>query len=237
MVSGADIRRGLPARVGVGIRRASDDAPALAVHPLEDGILGPRAAERRRRSFALGRATARDALAELDIAPVGIGRGPAGEPVWPPGVVGAISHSDDLAVAVVGWRADYAGLGVDVEHLSPGLSARASRLVCTPAEIAWLESAMDSRLLTMLFSAKEAVFKATFPIAGVWLGFGDAELTWHAEQRLFEARLLKDAGRGEPAGSILQVRCTLTATEVLSTTYTLARDVSLPTKCGTGGGW
>ena len=74
----------------------------------------------------------------------------------------------------------------------------------------------------MLFSAKEAVFKALFPIERVWLGFGDAELTWHAGRCAFEARLLKTAGRDYSVGSTLEVTCRLLETMVLSTTYALA---------------
>jgi enterobactin synthetase component D len=219
VLTATDVRRDLPAPVGVGIRRAAEDQPLPPLLPAEDGILGARAVQRRRQSFALGRAAARDALAELGIGPVAIGRGAGGEPEWPPGLVGAISHSGDLAVALVGWLTDYAGLGVDLEQLSPGMSERASRMVCTPTELAWLAGHVDGRLRTALFSAKEAVFKATFPIARIWLGFGDAELTWDSPRQAFEARLLKAAGPRHPLGSLLHVRCTFTALEVLTTTY------------------
>jgi 4'-phosphopantetheinyl transferase EntD len=74
----------------------------------------------------------------------------------------------------------------------------------------------------MLFSAKEAVFKALFPIERIWLGFGDAELTWHAERCVFDARLLKSAGLKYPVGSTLEVACRLAEAMVLSTTYALA---------------
>jgi enterobactin synthetase component D len=220
-LAAADARRALPYPVGVGIRRGAD-ANLPALYPAEETHLGPNAARRRRFFFALGRAAARDALAELDVAPVAIGRGPAGEPVWPDGIVGAISHTGDLAVAIVGWRSDYAGLGVDLEQLSPGLSARAARLVCTPAEMAWVGEAGGTSRGTMLFSAKEAVFKALFPIERIWLGFGDAELEWQAERCRFDARLLKDASTRYPSGSVLPVQCTLTDAQVLSTTYALA---------------
>jgi enterobactin synthetase component D len=216
----ADARRALPYPVGVGIRRGADAHPR-PLYPVEQTYLGPNAAQRRRFSFALGRAAARDALADIGIAPVAIQRGPAGEPVWPNGIVGAISHTGDLAVAIVGWQSDYAGLGIDLERLSPGLSVRAARLVCTPAEMTWVGDGGGSSRGTMLFSAKEAVFKALFPIERIWLGFGDAELAWQPERCAFEARLLKSAGRSYPSGSALQVQCTLTHAEVLSTTYAL----------------
>ena len=141
--------------------------------------------------------------------------------MWPPGIVGAISHTGDLAVAIVGRQSDYAGLGIDLERLSPGLSTRAARLVCTASELAWVGDSGATTRGTMLFSAKEAVFKALFPIERIWLGFGDAELEWQPERCAFAARLLKRASSGYREGAVLQVQCTLTDAEVLSTTYAL----------------
>jgi 4'-phosphopantetheinyl transferase EntD len=213
-----DVRRALPRAVGVGVRRLGFDGVLPALEPGEQELLGPRAVQRRRVSFALGRAAARDALADIGVEPSPIGRGPGGEPLWPTGIVGAISHSGEVAIAVVGRVTDYAGLGLDVEQLSPGLSARASELVCTAAERAWLAGGPEY-WRTMLFSAKEAVFKALYPIERVWLGFSDAELAWRPERCGFDARLLKRASEGYPVGSGLEVSCTLTDAEVLSTTF------------------
>jgi 4'-phosphopantetheinyl transferase EntD len=83
----------------------------------------------------------------------------------------------------------------------------------------WVDVDSGTERLMMLFSAKEAVFKAVFPIARVWLGFADAELTWRASERLFEARLLKSAGSATPVGTVLPVSCAITAGLVLSTTF------------------
>src|SRR5262249_24756139 len=143
------IRRGLPKPVGVGIRYVSDmgDAPPR-LDPREEGILGPQAVAARRVLFALGRAAARGALRELGIADVGIQRGPGGDPLWPDGFVGAISHAPDLAVAVVGRASDYAGLGIDVEEPARGPTARAARLVCRPSEMAWVDPESGTQRLT-----------------------------------------------------------------------------------------
>jgi len=213
------VRCGMPFPIGVGVRHRTDGTPAL--HALEEQSLGPKAVERRRVYFSMGRAAARDALAELGIYGVAIERGPSGEPLWPAGSVGAISHAGDLAIAIVGKASHYAGLGIDIEQLSRGLTARAARLVCTPAEMEWVNPEADTTRLTMLFSAKEAVFKALFPIEGVWLGFGDAELTWQPERCAFEARLLKTASSAHPRGALLEVRCSVVGENVLSTTYAL----------------
>jgi 4'-phosphopantetheinyl transferase EntD len=209
----------MPFPIGVGVRHRADGTPGL--HALEELSLGPKAIERRRVYFSMGRAAARDALAEFDIYGVAIERGPSGEPLWPAGIVGAITHAGDLAIAIVGRQTHYAGLGIDVEQLSRGLTARAARLICTPAEMDWVNPEAGTTRLTMLFSAKEAVFKALFPIEGVWLGFGDAELTWHPERCAFEARLLKTASSTHPRGATLEVRCRVIGADVLSTTYAL----------------
>lgn len=215
-----DARRGLPFAVGVGAWRRWDGEPPPP-YPEEAALLGPRAAQRRRQSFAYGRAAARLALRDLGVGPAPIGRGSGGEPLWPENLVGTITHSGDLALAMVGWRSQYAGLGVDLEQLTPGLSERAIRLVCSPLEQAWLSCGPDV-WRTMLFSAKEAIFKALNPIEGVWLGFSDAELTLDLERQLFHARLRKCAAAAYPEGSTIDVRYTLTAAEVLSTTYVRA---------------
>jgi enterobactin synthetase component D len=211
----------LPHPVGVGIRLIGDgDLPPLEAE--EEALLGPKVVPQRRLYFSAGRAAARGALIDLGLGAAAIGRGPGGEPLWPEGVVGAITHAGPVALAIVGRTQQYAGLGLDVEELGRNLSARVARLVCRPAEMEWVDVGSGTRRLIMLFSAKEAVFKALFPIERVWLGFADAELTWVEQRCGFEARLVKAAGARYPSGSVLPVFCSLTATQVLSTTYCLA---------------
>jgi 4'-phosphopantetheinyl transferase EntD len=83
--------------------------------------------------------------------------------------------------------------------------------------MAWADPESGTTRLTMLFSAKEAVFKAVYPIARVWLGFADAELEWRSERRAFEARVLKSIGEGYPVDFRLEVQCTVADGWVLST--------------------
>ena len=212
------VRRFLRRPVGVGVRRVSESVDGLPpLEAEEEEALGPRAIERRRIFFTLGRAAARDAMADLGLERAAIGRGDGGEPRWPEGVVGAISHAGDLAIAVVGLRSDFVGQGIDVEELSRGPSSRAARLICRPSEMAWADPESGTERLAMLFSAKEAIFKALYPIEQVWLGFSDAELTWQADRCAFEARILKSVGEGYPAGFALEVHSVLTPTQVLST--------------------
>ncbi len=52
------------------------------------------------------------------------------------------------------------------------------------------EMTADVRLDTLVFSAKEAVYKAWFPLAQRWLGFEDVELSIDPAAAGFRARLL-----------------------------------------------
>jgi len=187
------IARLLPACAASAEARADD--PAAAPHPDErEAVAG--AVQRRRREFVTGRACARAALERLGAVPVAIPAGPRGEPVWPAGIVGSITHCDGYRAAAVARTGDVAAIGIDAEPNRPlpgGLLddvASATerehllRLARTAPGVAW------DRLL---FSAKEAVYKAWFPVTGAWLGFEDAEVEVDPDTGRFGVRLLRDA--------------------------------------------
>lgn len=215
----AHVRRGLPSAVGVGLLNVSACSVEPPLFPGEEQALSPRAVPGRRLQYALGRAAARDALAGLGLPPVAIPRGDGGQPLWPGGIVGAISHSHADVVAIAGRRGDYRGLGVDVEELDRNLDARIARLIARPSEMTWVNAEVGLDRLVMLFSAKEAMFKALYPVDQVWFGFGDAELTWNPKRQAFEAELRKDLGREYRAGFSLQIACTLGSNWVSSTAF------------------
>jgi enterobactin synthetase component D len=104
--------------------------------------------------------------------------GPRRAPVWPDGLVGSIAHSGNMAIAAVGRGARWAGLGIDLEQ--SGNAARTADFVpriVTPPEIASLAPSFAAPLATLLvFSAKEAIYKAVAARAGR-IGFADARCT------------------------------------------------------------
>jgi 4'-phosphopantetheinyl transferase EntD len=125
----------------------------------------PRAVAKRRTERAFGRACARAALAELGIAPAAIVAGAGGEPRWPAGLAGSITHTDEHAAAAV-TRA-VGALGIDLESLAH--AARVPDLLATVALAS--ERAHPAALL---FSAKESVYKCLY--AGRFLDFHEVEL-------------------------------------------------------------
>jgi 4'-phosphopantetheinyl transferase EntD len=150
------------------------------------GPVGPaRAVE-----FAAGRDCARKALAALGVPPVPVLPAPDRSPIWPPGVVGSITHCAGYAAAVVGLSSEVTSIGVDAEPNRP-LPGRVCERIAHPAELRWLRSAPRRGVHwdRLLFSAKESVYKAWAPLTGAWLGFLDATVTVEPDTGRFHAAL------------------------------------------------
>jgi 4'-phosphopantetheinyl transferase EntD len=149
-----------------------------------------RAVEQRRREFITGRGCARLALERLGIAPAPIPAGPRGEPVWPSGVVGSITHCRGYRACAAARVGDVLAVGIDAEVHAP-LPEGVLEHVAFGRETAMVATQGAGVCLDrLLFSAKEAVYKAWFPLAGRWLGFEDVELTIDLPAGAFQARLL-----------------------------------------------
>ena len=69
-----------------------------------------------RRASGAARMVARSLLAQLGHPEAQVPKGAGGAPVWPVGVVGSLAHDDEIAVAAVGLRRDFASVGIDVER-------------------------------------------------------------------------------------------------------------------------
>jgi 4'-phosphopantetheinyl transferase EntD len=140
---------------------------------------------KRRREFAMGRAAARAALADLDDRPPpSIPVGERRAPVWPEGVVGSITHSDGFCAAAVARASEFAAVGIDAEAVRE-LPAAVRDLVVTAGELRAPLSGPPWDVVA--FSAKEAVFKAWFPLTTTWLDFHDVTLAIDARARTFAA--------------------------------------------------
>jgi 4'-phosphopantetheinyl transferase EntD len=135
------------------------------------------AVPKRRTEFEQGRTCARRALRRLGIEGWPLLPGPKREPRWPPGVVGAITHTDGYVAAAVVRRPAGWGLGIDAEQRVP-LSDGVGALVCTDDERRWCRERAGSGVPweAVVFSAKESIFKAWFPLTGRWLDYLDADI-------------------------------------------------------------
>jgi 4'-phosphopantetheinyl transferase EntD len=152
------------------------------------------AVDKRRREFASVRYCARRALRDLGIAPVELLPGDGGAPQWPAGIVGSMTHADTYRGAAVARAADVITVGIDAEANEP-LPDDVREVAAGADELAALADLADrpgpcwDRLL---FSAKESVYKAWFPVARRWLGFEEARVRLDPAGR-FEVDLLVPA--------------------------------------------
>lgn len=140
------------------------DWPSIDAYPSELAALGG-CSPARRAEFATGRWCAREALAALGLPPQALPPRETGDPVWPPGFVGSITHCAGYRAAAVGRAADYRALGIDAEPHA-GLPTGVLTTVATAAEIDTVRGmpADGTAWDRVLFSSKEAAFKAWFPI-------------------------------------------------------------------------
>jgi 4'-phosphopantetheinyl transferase EntD len=131
-----------------------------------------RASAERRAEFAAGRTYARSALRTLDVTePVAILKGPAGEPLWPTGIVGSITHCPGFALAAVARTDEVETIGVDVEPNEP-LPEEIRSIVLLPGEPLVAGNPLSKAHLDRLtFSAKEAAYKAWFQVHHEWIDF------------------------------------------------------------------
>jgi 4'-phosphopantetheinyl transferase EntD len=158
----------------VRVGEAFVDRTDVPLFPEEEAAIA-RAVEKRRREFTTVRACARDALLALGIAPVPLVPGFRGAPRWPTGIVGSMTHCDGYAAAVVAHAADIASIGIDAEPNAP-LPEGVLDQICAGEVLPSLtaEGMGSVAVDRLLFSAKESVYKAWFPLTGRWLGFEDA---------------------------------------------------------------
>lgn len=148
------------------------------------------AVDKRRREFTTGRACAHQALRQLGLEAVAIDSGPHGEPLWPTGIVGSITHCDGYRACVVARCEDVRAIGIDAEPDRPLPDGVFEQVAFgrEPDLVADREAGVCMDRL--LFSAKEAVYKAWFPLTGRRLGFDDLELAIDAGVGTFRAGLL-----------------------------------------------
>ena len=158
---------------GVGAVAACVAAEAELFEYPEEGQHLVNAVSARRNEFISGRRCARAALAQIDHASCALPPDADGLPIWPAGSVGSISHSRGLCCAVVANADDVMSLGIDLEKTTR-LSPRAMERVVHPLEASF--SGGDQVLGSILFSAKEAFFKAQFPVWGAQPNFKDLAL-------------------------------------------------------------
>lgn len=135
-------------------------------------------------------------------------RRPDGQRGWPPGFVGSLAHKNTLVASIVAKATLISNLGLDVERVE-ACNDTLGHIVAPqeglPHGLSYREG------LTVVFSAKEAVFKAQFPTTNRRLSFGDVSIRWR------EAGPIDFRGEARCGSSpALDVRCALSGEWVIA---------------------
>jgi 4'-phosphopantetheinyl transferase EntD len=177
---------------GLSVVETREDVSDAVLYAEEEQVIA-RAVDKRRLEFTTVRHCARRAMAELGVPPAPLLPGERGEPLWPAGVVGSMTHCAGYRAAVVGLAPHVRSVGVDAEPHEP-LPGGVLDTIALPAERQRHEvlrrERPDVHWDRVLFSAKESVYKTWFPLTGRWLDFEEADIVIHPGPGSFEARLL-----------------------------------------------
>lgn len=144
---------------------------------------------KRRDEFTTGRACARLALERLGAPRAEVPSGSAGEPLWPPDVVGSITHCETYRACAVAWKTSIDSIGIDAEENEPLPDGVLDRISSAAERSLMPGGKADACLDRVLFSAKEAVYKAWYPLSHEWLGFHDVHLELDVDAHGFVAEL------------------------------------------------
>jgi 4'-phosphopantetheinyl transferase EntD len=112
------------------------------------------------------------------------------EPVWPERIIGSITHCDKYCAAVVASRITAASIGIDAEPNAP-LPEGVLDLIALAAEKEWIKKAPAGSISwdRLVFSIKESIYKAWFPLTSSWLDFSNALVEIEPLTRTFKAEI------------------------------------------------
>ncbi|WP_405698801.1 4'-phosphopantetheinyl transferase superfamily protein [Streptomyces sp. NBC_01383] len=182
----------LPSPIGTGSTFVDYDAALTALYPQEAAAVAS-ARPKRRQEYANVRMCARRAMRELGVPPAPVLSGERGEPLWPDGIVGSLTHGPGFRAAAMGRSFAFVGIGIDAEPNLP-LTEDLLEFVSLPQERARVHALTQHSPEVcwdrLLFSAKEAVFKIWFPLTERGLDFTEADLRIDPDDGTFSAQLL-----------------------------------------------
>ncbi|WP_066016658.1 4'-phosphopantetheinyl transferase family protein [Endozoicomonas atrinae] len=148
---------------------------------------------KRQVEYLAGRYCATKSLEQFDQKHGSIGINDDGSPDWPVGFTGSITHSKGLAIAALASGSKVRLLGLDAEQWVSAVRAeKLSRAILLDREESFLhdQSLPLDWFFTLVFSAKESLYKLLRSETGRYFGFHSACITsLDSEKRSFTLML------------------------------------------------
>jgi len=163
---------------------------------------------KRKVEYLAGRYCAAQALKEETGSFLQVGSDEKFVPIWPTGCLGSISHTHGYAVAIISTHQRWLSLGIDVQIICDYNDSRTidmmSKYIADEEEIFLLKqySLFPQPGFSLLFSAKESLFKSLYPYVRRYFGFKSAKLTAICQHKKSWSLVLRERLACFPEGSL-----------------------------------
>jgi 4'-phosphopantetheinyl transferase EntD len=186
---------------GIAVAGCPAGTPAdLMAGEMQGTVVPARLAE-----FAGGRKAARMALAAAGLPVTAIPAGADRAPVWPETATGSITHAGGLCLALAARDAAWAGLGIDLEPDSDLPRDLWDSLLLADEQLRLAADPQGGRHAKVIFSAKEAAYKAQYARSRSLFGFDMLRVTLSGQafRASFQAEVAPFAAGAEIEGCFL----------------------------------
>jgi len=163
----------------------------------EEAARVAQAVPKRRAEFACGRLFARRAIRNFGVGDTPILAGADRVPIWPPGLIGSISHSDHYCAAAVARQTEVSALGIDIEEVRrfrPDLTPHFLSSFEIETDLEGLPHQQQLEHAAVIFSAKESLYKCLYPLTHTRIAFHDVEAPLDPVCARFHLRLAVPIG-------------------------------------------
>tara|TARA_Y100000588_G_C14194376_1_gene899493 strand:+ start:468 stop:1154 length:687 start_codon:yes stop_codon:yes gene_type:complete len=157
----------------------------LFKQPLPERI--KKAVHKRQAEYLAGRVCAAQALTALNCDNPIVHTADDRVPIWPVDTFGSITHTKDIAAAIAGVKHGATGVGIDVEKLmKDSQETKLQTYILREDEKTQFNELGEqvTHPLSVIFSAKESIYKALYPFVKKYFGFDKARLIAFDETRL-----------------------------------------------------
>lgn len=169
-----------------------------------------RAVPKRKAEYLAGRYLSQQALKRMGFGHTQVKSGRFREPLWPEGAVGSISHCKNFAVCAIALSQHYNGIGIDVEEVvsSKTRNAIESQVISAKEAAIMAEWPLEPGVaFTLVFSLKEAFFKAAFPLVQRYFDFEAitiSELISEHKEPAIEFEVIDELHPRFPPGTLMR---------------------------------
>jgi enterobactin synthetase component D len=158
----------------------------------------------RKAEFIAGRYCAVKILNSIGIIKKDIFSNEDGTPNWPTDILGSITHAKNYVSVSISNNPNLLGLGRDSEFIfSKTLKKEVGSTIVQNGEMDYSKGFSEEEFITFVYSAKESLFKALYPLTKTFFDFDEVEMNG-LDEKYFKIKLKKPLNKIFRAGQIFK---------------------------------